>query len=180
MIENWRDAEGFNGEYSISSLGRVRSNKRTIKTAKGNRRIPDRIMKTSISEYGYEWVGLGRKGEQKCFFVHRLVLENFIRLSVNDEQGNHKDGNKLNNKLYNLEWVTPSENTKHAYDTGLAKSKKGEENPMSKLSDRERWEICNSKESYSVLATKYNVSRGTIKYTKRTFMNTDKYKEYSE
>ena len=67
--------------------------------------------------------------------VHQLVYEAFVRLRDKDKQINHKDGNKTNNHFSNLEEVTPSENTKHAYIHGLASGKAGDKNSMAKLTD---------------------------------------------
>lgn len=72
---------------------------------------------------GYATVGLQINGKKKMFFVHRLVICFFdplgYALSEKYMQVNHKNGNKLDNHIDNLEWVTPSQNTKHAYDNGL-------------------------------------------------------------
>lgn len=75
---------------------------------------------------GYATVGLQINGKKKMFFVHRLVacFFNPLGFSLNETymQVNHKNGNKLDNHIDNLEWVTPSQNTKHAYDSGLNKN----------------------------------------------------------
>lgn len=75
---------------------------------------------------GYATVGLQINGKKKMFFVHRLVACFFnplgYSLTEKHMQVNHKNGNKLDNHIDNLEWVTPSENTKHAYDMGLNKN----------------------------------------------------------
>lgn len=68
--------------------------------------------------------------------VHQLVYEAFVKLRDKDKQINHKDGNKTNNHVSNLEEVTPSENAKHAYKHGLATGKAGDSNSMSKLSNQ--------------------------------------------
>lgn len=99
----------FNGEktdYSISSDGQVR--KDTI----------NRILSQS-SQQDYKFVTLLIKGSQKRMRVHRLVAETFIENPNNKPYVNHIDGNRANNHVENLEWVTPSENTQHAVKTGL-------------------------------------------------------------
>lgn len=68
---------------------------------------------------GYYTVGLQINKKKKVFFVHRLVAEYFVAPKKDNLQVNHIDGNKTNNDFRNLEWVTPSQNTKHAYDNGL-------------------------------------------------------------
>ena len=75
-------------------------------------------------------------GKKKTFRAHRLVLMAFNPINNSDElEVNHIDGNKLNNNLSNLEWVTTSENQKHAFKTGLSKARKGEKSNFSKLSN---------------------------------------------
>ena len=71
---------------------------------------------------GYNTVGLQINKKKKMFFVHRLVAEYFVAPRRGNLQVNHIDGNKQNNDFRNLEWVTPSQNTKHAYDNGLNKN----------------------------------------------------------
>ncbi len=82
-----------------------------------------KIKNTFISNSGYERVNLWNKGKQKKFSIHQLVAIKYLNNSNNYEQINHKDGNKLNNNVNNLEWCTQSENMKHAYKMGLQKSK---------------------------------------------------------
>ena len=77
-------------------------------------------MKPKISKDGYYTIGLRTNDNVKKFFrVHRLVATMFIDNPLNKDIVNHIDGNKLNNNINNLEWVTPAENTQHAVNTGL-------------------------------------------------------------
>lgn len=94
------------------------------------------IYKTVINKNGYEQVcvSLGGKDKKKIFRIHRAVAETFIPNPNNKRAVNHIDGNKSNNYVDNLEWVTDSENMFHAFNTGLAKTSKGIENANSKLS----------------------------------------------
>jgi hypothetical protein len=71
---------------------------------------------------GYGKVNLRANGTTKQKFVHRLVALAYLSNTYNKKEVNHKDGNKLNNHVNNLEWSTPSENSKHAHNTGLSKN----------------------------------------------------------
>lgn len=93
--------------YVIYEDGRVQN----IKTG--------RFLKTRVSTNGYILVDLCNLGIQKCLQIHRILAEAFISNPDNKSQVNHKDGNKQNNSLSNLEWSTRSENIQHAWDTGL-------------------------------------------------------------
>ena len=75
----------------------------------------------SIGKNGYKYVTLYHENYSKLFYIHRLVMLYYVDNVENKRTVNHKDGNKLNNSLSNLEWATDSENIKHAYDTGLNK-----------------------------------------------------------
>jgi hypothetical protein len=105
--------------------------------------------------------------ESKYHAIHRLVLCTFSPINV-FKQVNHKDGDKLNNNLNNLEWVTPSENMLHAYKTGLNWSNPlyGEKHPNSKLTEKDVKMIRELHKEVAfnsyILARLYKVSRGTI------------------
>lgn len=89
---------GYEGEYSASADGRIYSHK------------TERWLKPNISRNGYESVELFNEGVGKRMFIHRLIAITFIPNPENKEQVNHKDENKRNNSLENLEWSTRREN----------------------------------------------------------------------
>ena len=123
MREVWKSVKGYEGLYKVSNLGRVKSIPRP-KTTGG-------ILKP-FKRAKYLSVDLRKINKRKTFQVHRMVAEAFIPNPNNLEQVNHKDGNKLNNVVDNLEWCTCSENVKHAYKNQLMKARKGIKNTRSK------------------------------------------------
>ena len=107
--EVWKDIQGYEGLYQISSYGRCRRIDRKY------------ILKPHKTNRGYDIYQLTVKGKIKNYLIHRLVAQTFIPNFKNKPQVNHIDGNKDNNRVDNLEWCTCSENMKHAYDNGLIK-----------------------------------------------------------
>lgn len=104
-MEIWKDIEGFEGRYAVSSWGRV-------KGLHG-------ILTPYENHKGYLKVGLLRNGKRVKRRVHRLVAQAFIPNPENKPEINHIDGNKKNNSFSNLEWVTGEENREHFYYLGL-------------------------------------------------------------
>ena len=119
MQEVWKPIEGYEGLYEVSSLGNVRSLDRRVKGKDGKiiRHIGLTLKPSSCR--GYLHVILNKDGHFKACTVHRLVANAFIPNADNKPQINHIDGDKANNRVDNLEWVTQSENIRHSYETGL-------------------------------------------------------------
>ena len=134
MFENeeWRDIPGYEGFYQASNKGRIRSVERIVKCREGvNRRVPSKILSQNKSgNGGYLRVMVSVKGKTKYVAAHILVALAFIPNKHNKEQVNHINGNKHDNRAENLEWVTQSENMKHAYLIGLEKPRKVQERPV--------------------------------------------------
>lgn len=101
-MEIWKDIQGYEGYYQISSEGNVRN----VKT--------NQILIGDTNNIGYRRVTL-YSPTKKRFFIHRLVALHFCEGYKKNLVVNHKDGNKLNNNYQNLEWVTRSQNDLHAY-----------------------------------------------------------------
>lgn len=116
--EVWKDIEGFENFYQVSTLGRIRSLDRYVRGKDKLRLIKSRIKNPQIRN-GYYRVSLSKNLFVKAFDVHRLVAQTFIPNPKNKEQVNHKNGIKTDNRVDNLEWVTRKENVQHAFRTGL-------------------------------------------------------------
>ena len=139
--ERWRSISSF-PEYIVSTKGRIKRAVDSRPGVSGNFRKKGFERKPVLSFRGYASVGLTiSPNKQKTCMIHNLVLEAFVGPCPPGHECNHKDGNKLNNCLYNLEWVTYSENQKHAYRNGLRASQKGEKNNNAKLKEGEVWLI---------------------------------------
>lgn len=106
MCETWRPVIGYEGLYDVSSDGRIRN-------AKTKRELAHGFVN------GYKRVNLWKNNSYKTRRIHRIVAEAFIENPYGKRTVNHKDGNKTNNSVENLEWATHSENNKHAYLAGL-------------------------------------------------------------
>lgn len=119
-MEIWKNIKGFEELYQISNLGQVKSLRNNL------------ILKPGLAGIGYLSVNLCKDGKQNYKKIHRLVAEHFIENIDNLPCVNHKDGNKTNNNVENLEWCTSSYNNKEAYRLGLKRSLKGKNNKYSK------------------------------------------------
>lgn len=109
MTEVWKKIDGTGGMIEVSNLGRVRSLLRVSKT----------ILKMQRDSKGYLRIRVTINRQKLTFKVHREVAKAFIPNPENKPQVNHIDGNKENNAIENLEWVTNKENAQHAFATGL-------------------------------------------------------------
>ena len=116
-MEIWRDIEGFEGLYQVSNLGRT---KRLYKNDK------EKILKPFFNRYGYLYINLYKEGKRETCRVHRLVAKAFIPNPENKPEVNHKDEDKTNNKVENLEWMTRRENNN--YGTRNERSRKSQTN----------------------------------------------------
>ena len=138
MKEVWKDINGYEGCYQVSNLGRIKSLDRMTNNQYGEYFMKGRILKNSIiKEKGYCRVSLNNGNGKISKRVHRLVAEAFIPNPENKPEVNHKDGNKLNNCVSNLEWCTNKENIEHSIRTGLKKHCNGCSNSSSKFTEED-------------------------------------------
>lgn len=112
-MEEWRKIH--DGYYEVSNFGNVRRN------APGENTFAGRMVKPGMSGTGYLIFGAYKEGKRKNILVHRAVAESFIGTCPKGYQVNHKDGIKTNNHASNLEYLTISDNQKHALHMGLSK-----------------------------------------------------------
>lgn len=122
--EIWKDIPGYEGLYQASSTGRIRTVPHRVACRGGFRIVRERILKTNAKYINgkkhYVCVDLGHRNTQ---LVHRLIANTFIPNPLGLPQVNHKDGDKWNNNIENLEWCNQSENMLHAYKHGLQEIK---------------------------------------------------------
>jgi hypothetical protein len=118
----WKDVVGYEGLYEVSDSGEVRSRDRYIKTDirhVKSRLIKGKILFQNLKPNGYKTVDLCKDGKVKTTLVHRIVAEAFLPNPDGLRFVNHKDSNRANNIVSNLEWVTSSENRKHGITNGF-------------------------------------------------------------
>lgn len=127
-MEQWKPVVGYEGWYSVSSLGRVMRDRPASGTHAGL------ILRPRPTKYGYLGVCLNKAALRKYIAVHRIVAIAFIGSQPAGCNVNHKNGIKTDNRPANLEWVTPQENSLHAVNVlGRQFGGKGEENSMARL-----------------------------------------------
>lgn len=160
--------KGYEGWYRITKNGFVLSVSRWRKGKAGSFAISkSKVLKKNINKNGYETVILCKNSEIKGKLIHRLVYETFVGVIEKDKQINHKDGNKQNNHISNLESVSPKENMQHAWKTGLCKKRLGTELVFSKLNNKKIRKIRNMSEngvSQKEIGNIFNVHQSNISY----------------
>ena len=142
MTEIWKDIKGYEGFYQVSNIGKIRSVDRLVHNPRyGFQKLKGKLLSASPNSHGYPQIGLTQKGKRKTLKVHSLVALYFLDKISNKNEVNHKDGDKLNNRVENLEWCTRSENILHAFAFDLKEKPKGELNGQSKITKAEVIEI---------------------------------------
>lgn len=125
-MEKWKAVKGYEGAYEVSSKGKVRSLTRMIRTTPNGveklREIKGKTLKLYVSNKGYLFAQLSMNGKIRGLFVHVLVAQAFIENPHGYPTVNHKDENKMNNSVDNLEWCTYTYNNNY----GTHKERVGE------------------------------------------------------
>jgi hypothetical protein len=150
----WFPVPDYEGIYEINKYGTVRSKERVVKTRKGERQVSKHYMLTRVNNCGYRDIRLSKNGDTRTFFVHTLLARIFIPNPYGFPEVNHKNGNKLDNRIENLEWVNRSMNMKHAYSIGLIK-----------IRQKAVVDKCTGREFFSTkqAAEFYGISHGTLR-----------------
>ena len=150
--EVWKDIEGYEGLYQVSNFGDIKSLPKVRRNRSGTYIQKEKLLKLSNTSTGYKKVELYKDKKRKSFKVHRLVAQAFIPNPENKREVNHIDGNKHNNKVNNLEWVTSSENKIHAFKMDLNPTKRDlDENEIIRM-------YCEEKMSIHQIAKELNVA----------------------
>ena len=161
MKERWAAVPGYEDCYEVSSTGRVR------RVGSGRGSIDGRLLTLGKHRGGYRTASLWHGNEAKSFLVHRLVMMAFSGPCPEGREVNHRNGDKADNRLENLEYVTRQENIDHAVETGLI-ANKGEGNSQSKLSAGDVQRIRGEYRpgggpGYKALARRYGVTWGAVR-----------------
>lgn len=160
-MEAWKPVVGYEGLYEVSDQGRVKRVKTTTSTRAGR-------LIGGINNHGYAMVTLCKNGRLEYMAIHRAVMRAFVGPCAIGTQVDHVNGVKTDNRLSNLEYVSPSENTRRSYALGFSRGKRGQENSRAKLSNRKAKSLklkCvadKSRGSLGRLAKKYNVSPSLV------------------
>lgn len=125
--EIWRDVVGYEDTHQVSNLGRVRVKERVINTSTGKRKYKSKLLSVQTSG-GYKFVILVVNNNRKTAYIHRLIAEAFIPNPDNLPCVNHKDEDKNNNSVDNLEWCTVAYN--NTYGTRLERVSKTRSKPI--------------------------------------------------
>lgn len=118
----WVPIIGFEGRYDLSKKGEVKSLPKFRNTGTGGYVSKEKLLTPKIQKKGYRFFELRKNNKAFCYKRSRLVAIHFIPNPLNLKEVNHKNGIKSDDRISNLEWITSSDNQKHAYRTGLKKA----------------------------------------------------------
>ena len=160
ITEEWRDVVGYEGLYSVSNLGRV---KRVASWCNSQRMNLE--MKIGLDSHGYHRIGLNRSGVRLRFQLHRIVMAAFVGPIPEGHQVNHINGDKVDNRACNLEYLTQSQNLKHDWRVLKSRNQNGSKNPSAKLTEEMVLEIRNLRAqgiAYEAIAARFGMSHWGI------------------
>lgn len=170
MEEVWKPVVGYEDYYKVSNKGRIFRIERSITfenklTGRLNTKVyEEKELVGEVDKDGYRKLifNLKEKGKKRIF-VHRIVALAFLSNEDNLPVVNHKDGNKANNSVENLEWCTVQHNNSHARENGLLKTLRGEDCPYSKITEQQALEIIKSKDkSNKHFCEKFQLSQAQV------------------
>ena len=161
--------KGYEDVYTISNYGEV------FLVKNGTKR------KTSLTKAGYVLITLSKNAVKKTFLLHRLVAEHFVPNPDGKNEVNHIDGNKLNNKASNLEWVTRDENREKAISTGLINSFSSRNNAFTDEQIHFIRELYTLGYSQSKLSRMFSVANSVIRniVKNKTYVDKKEYEKFS-
>jgi len=165
MNEQWKDIVGYESYYEVSNLGRIR---RHVNSSIVSRTWPGRMLNQFTRTGGYFHVKLYAKGHPRIKSSHSVVMEAFVGQRIKGLQINHIDGDKSNNTIENLEYVTQLENMKHASELGLVAH--GESHGSAKLTEGDVVEISHLVSqgfSFVKISKMFNISATHVSDIKR-------------
>lgn len=161
--EIWKDIPDYEGIYQVSNLGSIRS---LVRIDRKGRKRGGKFMQPVKTNDGYTQVTLYKNSLGKNIFIHRIVGAAFVLNPSNKPFINHKNSNREDNRSFNLEWITTSENNRHAYRNGLRKITRGDSHYASKLTSKQVLEIRSKyiphEYSLSKISVEYNISYGAV------------------
>ncbi len=159
MEESWKEIDGLEEFYQISNLGRIKSLRKT-------NGVQNRIIKTHVDRDGYRVAGLTLNQKTINKRIARLIALAFIPNPSNLPLVNHKDGDKQNDSISNLEWCDFSYNTQHAYTNNLIDNVKGTRSHWAKLDELQARTILSLKDDHlsdSQIAKYFKVDTETVR-----------------
>ncbi len=159
----WKPIPGFEGIYSVSTEGSVRSEARTVVKTTGPANLREKPRRSALGVDGYYRITLRRNNKSYTFLLHRLVLLAFRGSPTSKHEGCHLDGNPRNNILINLCWAAHSENEKHKINKGT--SNRGSNHYLTKLTENDVYCIKTllfEGKSQQKVANKFNVDRRVV------------------